>query len=210
MSVRHNENLSAELKSIGLVEIPVESWDRRNSIPENEEPIKYINRIKSYLKSNPGSLDGLQILNPQKHIRYYARRWEQLRNQNGYFIAKRPQAYGNDLWCFVELQDGSPVKMLDFPVLNKDSFGRDEAWRTQMAIDAEQGKPQEFTIIQSSELYKRVKFYSPIPSWAQRRWDNLAEPDDNDGCLFSYKFKGSELFQEINFIKEKLWLVEKS
>lgn len=210
LSERPNENLTEKLKSIGLIEIPVESWDRRNSIPETEEPAKYINKIEFHLKDNPGRLEGLQILNTYKNIRYYKSRWEALRNQSGFFVSKRPQAFGNDLWCYVELQEGIPLRMLDFPVISKNSFGRDEAWRLQMAIDAELGKPQEFTVVSLSELYKQIKFYSPVPSWAQRRWDNLAEPGNNLGCLFSYKFKGSEIYQEMSFIKEKLWLVEKN
>ena len=207
---RPGENLTEKLKGIGLIEIPLDSWDRRNSIPETEEPSKYINKIQSHLKSNPGTLESIQILNPYKNVRYYKGRWELLRNQSGFFVARRPQAFGNDLWCYVELQDGVPLRMLDFPVINKDFFGRDEAWRMQMAMDAERNKPQEFSVESLSELYKQIKFYSPVPSWAQRRWDNLAEPGSNQGCLFSYKFRGSEIYQEINFIKEKLWLVEKN
>ncbi|MGI8541987.1 MAG: hypothetical protein ACR2MD_00730 [Aridibacter sp.] len=207
---RPDENLKEKLKSIGLIEIPLESWDRRNSIPETVEPAKYINEIQFHLKSNPGSLEGLQILNSNKNVRYYKGRWELPRNQSGFFVARRPQAFGNNLWCYLELQDGVPLRMLDFPVINKDSFGRDEAWRIQMAIDAERNKPQEFTVHSQSELFKQIKFYSPVPSWLQRRWDNLAEPGSNQGCLFSYKFIGSEIYQEINFIKEKLWLVEKN
>lgn len=210
LTARQNEDLSGKLKKLGLIEISLDSWDRRNSVPETESPHNYIEKVKDFLSDNPGGLEGLQVLNPYKNVRYYRGRWESVRQQTGFFIAKRPQAYGNDLWCYVELLDGTPLKMLDFPVLNKDSFGRDEAWRTQMAIDAERGKPQEFSINELNELYKQIKFYSPIPSWTQRRLDNLGEPYENDGCLFSYKVKGSEIFQEKSFLKEKLWLEERN
>lgn len=210
LSVRHNENLSGELKKIGLIEIPLENWDRRNSIPETETPAKHIERVKANLKGNPGNLHDIQILNPYKNVRFYTHRWEAVRNQTGFFVARRPQAFGNDLWCYVELRDGQPVTMLDFPVLKKELFGRDEAWHLQMAIDAERGKPQEFTVVPLSDLYKKIKFYSPVPSWAQRRWDNISEPDSNEGCLFAYKFKGVELAPEVSFIVEKLWMTEKN
>lgn len=209
LSPAPGEDLPAVLRSLGLTEISVESWDRRNMIPETEEPAVHINKMNSKLKSNPGNLEGLEILRSDTNVRYYRRRWEQLSRQNGCFIGRRPQAYGNRLWCYVEVQNGTPVRMVDLPALNKEALGRDEAWRLQMAIDADRGHPQEFTVVQIGDLGGRVRFYSPVPSWAQRRWDNLAEPSGNEGCLFSYHFIAGDLSQEIDFITETLWLVEK-
>lgn len=204
------EDLPAVLRSVGLTEVSAESWDRRNMVPETEAPAVYINRMRSKLKSNPGILEGLEILGSDTNVRYYRRRWEPLSRQNGSFVGRRQQAFGNRLWCYVEVQNGTPTRMVDLPALSKDAFGRDEAWRLQMAIDADLGNPQEFTVAQEDNIYGQVKFYSPVPSWAQRRWDNMAEPFGNEGCLFSYRFIAGDLSQEIDFITKKLWLVEKS
>lgn len=210
LSPEPGEDLPAVLRSIGLTELSVESWDRRHMIPETEAPAVHIDRMRSKLKSNPGNLEGLEILQSDTNVRYYRRRWEQLSKQNGCFVGRRPQAYGNRLWCYVEVQNGTPTRMVDLPTRSKDALGRDEAWRLQMAIDADRGHPQEFTIVQLGDVRRQVKFYSPVPSWAQRRWDNLAEPSSNEGCLFAYDFIASDLPQETEFITAKLWLVEKS
>lgn len=207
LSKKDGENLREDLKEFGLTEILTDVWNRKNFIPATETPIAHIQKIKSQLKSNTGTLENLQILNPQKHsIRYYSRRWELLQHQSGFFLARRPQLYGNDLWCCVELEDGRPTKSVDFPVINKHSPGRDEAWRLQMALDAIQDKGQVFTIEELPNSYSRIKFYSPIPTWAQRRLDNLGEPVVGKDCLFSYKIPNQDLQQEIKFLEEKLWL----
>lgn len=208
LSQQDGEDLREDLKKFGLTEIQMDVWNRKNAIPVTETPTVHIQKIKSSLKSNPGILENLQILNPQKHdVRYYSRRWESLKNQTGIFVARRPQVYGNDLWCCVELENGRPSKMIDFPVIDKQSPGRDEAWRLQMAIDAVQGKAQVFMTEELPDSKSRIKFYSPIPTWAQRRLDNLGEPVVKTDCLFSYKVPNQDLSQEIKFLEEKLWLV---
>lgn len=203
------EDLKSDLKSFGLRELPVDVWNRRKAIPATETPQAHIQSVKNRLKENPGELNGVQILSPQKAgVSFYKRRWENVGNQTGFFMARRPQLYGNDLWCGILLQNGRPLKLADFPMLDKHSLGRDEAWRLQMAIDAELGSPQIFTIETLSSSNAIIKFYSPIPTWAQRRLDNLGEPVGAAGCLFSYKLLNTDLEQEIEFLKEKLWLVQ--
>jgi hypothetical protein len=44
--------------------------------------------------------------------------------------------------------------------------------------------------------------------WARRRWDAVGEPVESPGCLFSYKFGGNEVLEEVNFLKDKLWITE--
>jgi len=210
LSPAAEEDLPAVLRKIGLTEVAVDSWERRNMVPEAEAPDAYINKMSSKLKSNPGLLEGLEILHSDTNVRYYRSRWGQISKQSGCYVGRRPKAFGNKLWCYVEVQNGTPVRMVDLPALSKSSLGHDEAWRLQMAIDANRGNPQEFTVIRFDEDYRQVKFFSPVHSWAQRRWDNLAEPSGNDGCLFSYRFLADDLPQEVDFITKKLWLVEKT
>ncbi len=211
LSQNDKEDLQEDLKKFGLTEILIDVWNRKSSIPVTETPVTHVKKIKSFLKSNPGTLENLQILNPQKYnVRYYSRRWEPNNKQTGFFVARRPQLYGNDLWCCVELESGRPIKMVDFPVVDKYSTGRDEAWRLQMAIDAVQSKGQVFTTEKLSNSNSLIKFYSPIPTWAQRRLDNLGQPVISKDCLFSYRLPNQDLLQEIKFLEEKLWLVHET
>lgn len=205
------EDLRSDLRKFGLKELPADVWNRKKTIPTTETPQAHIQSVKNLLKENPGELNGAQILNPHRAgIRYYKCRWENVGNQTGFFVARRPQLYGNDLWCAVLLENGRPLKLADFPILDKHSFGRDEAWRLQMAIDAERGDAQIFTTEPLSGANARIKFYSPIPTWARRRLDNLGEPVVGADCLFSYKLPDADLRQEIEFLKEKLWLVQEN
>lgn len=202
------EDLRSDLKKFGLKELPTEIWNRRKTIPATETPSAHIKTLKTRLKDNPGELKDARILNPQKDgVRFYKSRWENINRQTGFFVARRPQLYGNDLWCCILLENGRPLKMVDLPILDKNSLGRDEAWRLQMAIDAERGNAQVVSTETLSDSDARIKFYSPIPTWAQRRLDNVGEPVINQDCLLSYKIPKAESRQEIEFLREKLWLV---
>lgn len=200
------EDLRGDFIQFELKELEINVWNKKGTIPESESPFGFIQKVKNLLKGNPGTLENLQILNSVKDVRYYRGRWERVTNQTGFFVTRRPQLYGNDLWCFTELQDGKAINLVDFPVLNKHSLGRDEAWRLQMAIDRSQGKSQVISVETASSTSGIIKFYSPIPTWAQRRLDNLGEPMATRDCLFSYKLPVKDMAEEIRFLEEILWL----
>ena len=79
------------------------------------------------------------------------RRWREVRADSGRFVARRDQAYGSNLWCYVELSNGEPQRLLDFPLAGSRWRGCDEAWRLQMAIDAQRGAPQRFRLQEDAE-----------------------------------------------------------
>jgi hypothetical protein len=204
-----DENLRTDLKQLGLVELSMDNWNKK--APPRESFAAHIQRFESRLKSNPGTLADLEILNPAKPVTYYRGRWETLNNQTGVFVARRPQAYGNNLWCYVELKNGRAVRLADMPALSSHLRGCDEAWRLQAAIDAARGQPQRYRVRHGADHNSRiVDFFSPVPSWAQRRWDAVGEPVPSSSCLFSYKFPANELQQELDFIQEQLWLAQAS
>jgi hypothetical protein len=204
-----SENLRADLKQLGLVELSMDVWNRK--APPAESSTKHIQRFESMLRPNPGSLIDLKVLNYDRPTSYYVGRWEPLGNQTGRFVARRPQAYGNDLWCYVELRSGRAENLVDLPTLKSNLRGCDEGWRLQAAIDAARGQPQRFKIRSTANQNTRVvDFFSPVPLWAQRRWDAIGEPVPSSGCLFSFKFSANELPQELEFMQEQLWLAPAS
>jgi FPC/CPF motif-containing protein YcgG len=79
-----------------------------------------------------------------------------------------------------------------------------------MAIDAVNGTPQRYSIVQSRNAETVVlQFFSPVPKWAQRRWDALGERlVDHRGCLFSYVIPRQEVAEERRFLTTQLWLSE--
>lgn len=201
----NGEDLSAELKQFGLSELSVDAWLKQ--VPPFEPAVDYIKRLRSKLKASQGFIDGLTILNSSKPVDLYRRRWEEAKNNTGYFVGRRPQPYGNDLWCYVQLLEGQVVKLLDFPIESKGLRGCDEAWRLQLAIDSDHGDPQRFRVRQEPG-YHIVELYSPLPVWALRRWDIMAEPTTTTSALFAYKFIDNEIREETDFMRRRLWLEE--
>ena len=78
---------------------------------------------------------------PGAKVTYYRGRWRSLKPaDSGLFVARRPQAYGADLWCVVLVAGGAPVRLLDLPADDPAAPGHDEAWRVQAALDAAAGQ----------------------------------------------------------------------
>ena len=125
-------------------------------------------------------------------------------------VGRRAQAYGADLWCYVEVDRGIPVRFVDLPLANSVWRGCDEAWRLQAAIDCERGTPQVFRRRSGPKGTDVIDLFSPMPMWARRRWDAVGEPIESSGCLFSYKFRNGEVLEEVDFLKDKLWIAETS
>jgi hypothetical protein len=199
------ENLAEELRQIGLMEFSYAEWLKA---PRLETPTQHIASFDQLLESAPPSRDipGLVLLDPQRPVRYYRGRWTEPRSQSGRFVGRRSQAYGANLWCYVELRDGNPIRFIDLPKSGSRWRGCDEAWRLQMAIDATRLIPQTMRLSEGIGESQIMKFYSPVPMWAQRKWDSVGEPIPPDGCLISYRFKASEIAEEEQFCRDYLWL----
>ena len=202
-----NEDLSVVLPQLGLRKVSYLGWLQS---PEDEVPNQHISRLDRLLNagSASGAVPGLSILDPEQPVRFYRGRWREVRADSGRFVARRGQAYGSNLWCYVELSNGEPQRLLDFPLAGSRWRGCDEAWRLQMAIDAQRGAPQRFRVQPDSEGKMVIQLFSPVPAWAQRRWDAVGEPTANQGCLFAYRLSESELVEELHFARNVLWLEE--
>ena len=199
------ENLHETLKQHGLVEIPFEDWSKA---PEFSGPAALIARYKDLLDvSRPsGDVPGLQLLDPERPVSYYRGRWVAPDRRSGRFVARRHQAYGAPLWCYVQLTNGEPQALVDLPLTKSRWRGCDEAWHLQMAIDASRASPQKFEVRPGSDGTRTMTFFSPVPMWAQRRWDTIGERISGERCLFAYRVPKDELPQELRFIRRVLWL----
>ncbi len=200
------EDLRAELRQLGLLELSSEAWLKG---PRSSAASQAVATIDRALDVVPPSRDipGLLLLDSTKPVRYYRGRWTEPKSQTGRFVARRRQAYGADLWCYVELNSGQPERMIDLPQLGSRWRGCDEAWHLQMAIDAQRGSPQRFRISPSLDAVV-LEFFSPVPAWARRRWDAIGEPVPSAGCLFAYRIPRTEIEEERRFAREALWLEE--
>jgi hypothetical protein len=209
--VRHlkpagSEDLRHELQQLGLIEL---RYDRWLNPPAVETAERHVARLDALLDAALPSrnIPGLSLLDPDRPVRYYRGRWVDVRTNTGRFVARRAQAYGADLWCYVQVREGNPERMIDLPVAASRWRGCDEAWRLQMALDARRREPQRFRIRRQGPSAV-LEFFSPVPMWARRRWDAIGEPVSSSGCLFAYRVSEAELREEIHFMRDVLWLDE--
>jgi len=211
--VKHTRRLSADviegdlLLELGFIELARDTWLKA---PLAESAAQHVSRLGRILDAAPpsGDVPGLTLLDPKTSVRYYWGRWVAPTSQTGRFVARRKQLYGADLWCYVEMEDGMPKKFADLPLSGSRWRGCDEAWQLQAAIDVERGAPQKFRLRSGSPGTTVIDFFSPVPAWAQRRWDAVGDPVSRSGCFLSYRFSEQEVAEEMGFIRDRLWMAE--
>jgi len=199
------EDLAQTLKQCGLVEVPERLWLKA-------PPLCPAQSLKADCDANldrsgavSSDVAGLKILDSGLPVRYYLGRWTEPRERSGRFIGRREQRYGASLWCYVELDCGSPSKLYDFT--QGEWPGCDQAWHLQMALDACLSHRQQYRVgildLRGSIV---LSFFSPIPSWAQRHLDTVGERVEAPSCLFAYRLPVGEVPQEKEFLETRLWL----
>src|SRR6266850_4845347 len=200
-----SENLSQTLRELGLLELSERGWLR---FPKEETAKDFRGRLERGLNTQgpSGEVPDLLILDSARDPSYYKGRWATPKRETGYFVARRPQAYGAPLWGFALLAEGVLQKFIDFP-LRRDRFrGSDFAWHLQMAIDSCRGSPQKYRR-RTTDEGTRLDFFSPLPLWAERRLAIIGCPVERDRCLFSYQVPNAELAVEEEFLQKHLWMV---
>lgn len=192
----------------GLTQVELDQWLRCPvRQPASDLLADYQARVMAV--GDAGPLDGVRVLDPARSPTYYRGRWRGLTPADtGMFVARRPQGYGADLWCFFEVKDGEVRRGVDLPVHGSLTPGADEAWRLQAAIDTNNGHPQRVTVRPASrDGLSVVDLFSPLPSWAQRRLDAIGTPTVRSrGALLSYAVPTAEVPEEVEFLETMMWL----
>ena len=201
------EDLGVELEQLGFSEVPSDLWLQ---LPRRETPTQHLARLDRLLDTAlpSGEVAGLSILDWARAVRYYRGRWTAAGSLSGRFVARRSQAYGGDLWCYIEMSEGKPERLVDLPLADSRWRGCDEAWRLQMAIDAYRGSAQLFRMHPGPGNSYVMQFFSPLPMWARRRLDSFGHLVSSPGCLFAYRLAEAELAEEVGFATDVLWLEE--
>jgi hypothetical protein len=202
------ETAAEQLAAADLQPIERERWVAG---PRSESAQSLVLRLVARLDAAgpSGDIQDLVVLDPTTPVRYYRGRWRSPKQtDSGNFIARRPQAYGADLWCFVRLKDGQPKRLIDFPIDDPVAPGRDDAWRVQMAIDALRGAPQQYCIVHCDNDAAKIEFFSPIPGFAERYLQLVGLAlDDTKGALFSFRVPNAALTALERLLGEMLWLI---
>ncbi len=206
--VRDGLDLDDLLAANDITERSISQWLHSPRLrPADEVVAEYTARLAAAGPS--GEIDGARIIDPDAPVNYYRGRWRPPRaGDSGVFLARRPQAYGADLWCAALLDDGHFVRLVDLPLFGSLAPAADEAWELQAAIDAENGHRQRLRTRPTPDTaYTALDFFSPLPGWAQRRLDLFGTPLlAARGALFSYSLPTNEVGEELDFLAQRLWM----
>ena len=198
------EDLAGELRDQGLQELSESVWLKT---PKAEAADEMLSSMERRLAAMPpsGTIGNLEILDPARPVRYYRGRWvSPAQKHSGSFVARRPQDYGAPIWCFVTLERGVPVRLLDLPLKKTRWRGCDVAWHLQMAIDRCRAAPQLYRRLPGGNEV-RFDFFSPLPQWSQRRLMIFGRPAPREGSLISYWLPADIAEHEERFLQERLW-----
>jgi len=196
------ENVTALLSDIGMLQLTEKMWLH---FPEARMAKQYLSDWSENLAQASAStpIEELLVIRTSQSPTYYAGRWVAPgRGDSGMHVARRPQKYGSPLWCLVDLDDGILLRFLDLASFANRERSCDLAWRVQMAMDAVIGTPQAVRVRESSVL----DFFSPLPSWAERRLAVVGEREPPYRCLFSYRMPDKDVEDSLLFLKDHLWI----
>lgn len=199
-----NENLAKKLNNQGLQRLSEETWLRS---PSSKSFSQLLAHFKRRLVERPpaGTINEIEVLDKDQPVNFYRGRWSDCNGKTGMYVGRRQQEFGAPIWCSVELDKGTVSRFLDLPTSKSRWRGCDEAWYLQMAIDAKQGKPQRYRV-QIIDDEWRFDFFSPLPSWSERRLVAFGRAVPRNKCLMSYVLPASAAEIEEGFLSERLWL----
>lgn len=200
---------AADLQSLGVHPIAPTRWVGR---PSPAVAVDFLMMMKGRLDAGhaAGAVAGLTILDPTTSLRFYRKRWRPVRPEDtGDFVARRQQEHGADLWSYVRIANGTPTRLIDFPLEDSSAPGRDDAWRLQAAIDADRGRPHLFALVPSRQQPGNtyVDFLTPVPTWVERYLGLVGRAISVPrNSLFSYLVPDSATTGVSQFLKEMLWM----
>lgn len=200
------ESVRDQLLDAGYLEIPKAIWTRLpETMPANQFLDKVIRRLKEF--DGQGKLEGMKILGPSDGLKS-AHHWVGPETQSGYFVGRRPQAFGSPLWVFVELDNGQPIRFLDLPWRGAKFRGCDHGWRIKYALDSVSGNPQRYRIKFRDGDLLHYEFFSPMPLWMERRFRMLGEKVMSSGALITYELERQAVNDIDSLLQSYLWFTQ--
>jgi hypothetical protein len=196
----------SKLYESGYLLITEEEW---GSLPHIVNASSLIDKYRRLFRDDVvvGSLEGLEILLPDRKVTFWPDRWTDKKFPDGEFVARRSRRYGENAWCFVRISKGIPTGLVDLPTKEFRFRACDEAWHLQQAIDSVRGVAQRFRMTVENQQTTLFEFFSPVPQWAHRQWNAIGEQASTKGALFSYRFPASVVNSVKHFAESRMWLV---
>lgn len=197
---------AAAAREAGLIELSETAWLR---LPAAISAQAYIDEWRKQLdRAEPSTpIADLILIDPAAPVTFYSGRWRTPKpGDNGMFVARRPQTYGDPLWCAVTLKDGVLTHFVDLFSPGDRERPCDVAWRLQMALDAANRRPQVFRREPGADRCL-IKVFSPLPGWIERKLAVRGDKIKADKCLYAYAFAAAPE-DEAAFLAGRGWLEE--
>jgi hypothetical protein len=198
-----------QLHGAGLHEINIHDWRRQPSAVSATTIVHGMSERLDWA-AHSGSVSDLKILDPDSSVLYYRGRWRRpVEVDCGDYVARRPQAYGADLWCIVRLERGVPRALIDLPIDDPSASAWDEAWRFQAAIDATRGRPQLVRVRSEGGASgsRALDLFGPVPGWAQRYMETMGAPGPRTSdALITYRMPRWAIGELKAFLTDMLWM----
>jgi hypothetical protein len=206
LAVHDSKECRDTLRRAGFEPLKMDSWLRcPPRRPASELVALYDDALSR--SGPPGTPEDVILIDPNQPLGYYKGRWTKLKKQTGRFIGRRSQIYGAQLWCYLDISNGLVTRLLDFPLLETHWRAFDEAWHLLQAMDAASGHPQGFRVRKTSQTgMSGMDLFSPVPTWATRRWDAVGLRTMPNSSLMSYIFPETQIDAECRFAAERMWL----
>jgi len=198
------ESVYDVLRDSGLSELASATWLR---LPPQEAASGYVAKWTERLRSTPAptEVEGLTVFEGGGSDFYSARRVAPRTTHSGIHVGRRPQMYGADLWCLVELVGGRPAHLLDLVSEGDRLRPSDIAWRILMALDCSAGQPQRFRVRPNGDS-NFLDFFAPVPSWALRRIAIDGAPTKPERCLLTFEISEAGTAEILPLLRDRLWL----
>jgi hypothetical protein len=199
------ENLKAFLSEMSIFEISEKLWLRLPAVESASSFLRHWSQSLSQQLSI-SEIENLQVIDPCQPSNFYKGRWhDPARRMNGLYVGRRKQRYGSNLWCIVHLESGAPTRLIDLNLGPYHERPCDVAWRIQMAIDASGSFAQHYSMRMSDDGVI-FDFFSPIPSWAERKLAIFGKRITASRCLFTYLIPQQDRNEITGFLGDYLWL----
>jgi hypothetical protein len=199
------EDLPKLLTEFGLLEIDPQAWLR---LPRLETALAHITALRRSMPSLAArDVERLMVLGPGSS---YSRRWCEPTDLTGLYVARRPQTYGAPVWSAIELSHGKVTSLFDLHAPGSRWRPCDVAWHLQAALDAIAGSPQAFERTDdTANGHALFEFFSPLPSWAERRLRLAGERVETSRALLGFSVPVRAASEESRFLQDHLWMHEK-
>ncbi|NJB93180.1 hypothetical protein [Xanthomonas arboricola] len=206
-TVGEEEEMAQQLREAGYLEISKAAWMR---LPPKRTADQFRDEAVRRLQDSGGrgELNGLRVLGQSRDSFNLSTRWVLPGTQTGYFVGRRPQAFGSPIWVFVELVQGAPTRYIDLPWAGARFRGCDLGWRIQSALDALSGMPQSYRVSSVSEILDRYEFFSPLPLWVERRLGIYGERVCSRGSLIAYELARNSAHDVDDLVQSRMWFTQ--